>query len=75
LHRPKPALDAFLRSQRKLDSVTDETYLQVLTLATHHRNALWLAKSGNVPAGALKAAKLFFRKHTAKGFACFAKPL
>lgn len=75
LQRPKPALDAFVRSQRKLASLTDETHVQVLTLATHHRNALWLAKYGNVPAGALKAANLFFKKHTARGFACFAKPL
>jgi hypothetical protein len=69
----KKASITFAQAEAKLAAIPPEQHVHVLTWAMHCKNALWLAKSRKVAiASALvERARVFFREHTARGFACF----
>jgi hypothetical protein len=65
------ARKAFAAAEKQFSSLPAEQHVGVLTRATHHRNALWLAESGRGMNAQAAAAREFFTKHMAAGFACF----
>jgi len=73
LGNSKAALKSFQESCNRLAAVPAEINVGLLTRATHHRNALWLARklaSRELPPAA-ETARQFFHKHVEQGFACF----
>jgi hypothetical protein len=75
LHRAlgdrKAARRAFEAAGRALQGTPPGQHVGLLTMATHHRNALWLARRDGGPQREAEAAGEFFAAHQARGFACF----
>jgi hypothetical protein len=60
----KAARQAFAAAKRQMRQAPAGQHTGLLTLATHHRNALWLGQDD-------AEARKFFADHVARGFACF----
>jgi tetratricopeptide (TPR) repeat protein len=72
LENRKAARAEFEAAQARLNALPKGRWVDVLTRAIHHKNALWLGanETSGPLAQARDKAKTFFEEHIAKGFVC-----